>query len=68
MWSLGVILYILVTGFPPFNGKCDSEIVARVMSGQWDIAPLLEFNISEALIDLISRLLVFEPNQRYSAK
>jgi calcium-dependent protein kinase len=30
IWSLGVILYILLVGYPPFNGAEDSQIIAAV--------------------------------------
>jgi len=37
IWSIGVILYILLCGRPPFDGKDDKEIVRKVLIGHYDL-------------------------------
>lgn len=67
IWSSGVILYILLSGDPPFNGANDNEIYRRIQqkkfsfpSPQWD-------KISEEAKDLIKHMLC-DPKERYSAQ
>ena len=31
MWSIGCIMYLMLTGRPPFNGDTDSEIAAKIL-------------------------------------
>ncbi|KAL5567793.1 hypothetical protein UlMin_024368 [Ulmus minor] len=68
VWSAGVILYILLSGMPPFWGKTKSRIFdavriadLRFPSKPWD-------HISESARDLIRRMLCTDPSQRLNAQ
>ena len=68
LWSIGVILYILLTGRPPFDGNDDEEILENVKKGVYDKwaypFPLLSAHAK----DLIFKLLQYDPKKRLSAE
>ena len=67
MWSVGVIMYMLLSGVPPFQGETEVEIVRNVRSGIYDLEiPMLAHVTSEAK-NLMNRLLKYNPAERYSA-
>ena len=68
IWSIGVIFYVLLCGYPPFNGDTDIEIMQNVQRGQF-IFPEEEWDvISPEAKDLITKMLTYEPSKRISAK
>ncbi|KAM8758211.1 serine/threonine-protein kinase DCLK3 [Rhynchonycteris naso] len=69
MWAAGVILYILLCGFPPFRSpeRDQDELFHIIQQGHFEfLAPYWD-NISDAAKDLVSRLLVVDPKKRYTA-
>ena len=67
MWSIGVILYILLCGYPPFNGSNDEQIIKKVKEGKYRTDEEEWQNISKDAIDIITKLLQYEPGNRISA-
>lgn len=68
MWSLGVIMYILLCGYPPFYSNhglaLSPGMKKRIRAGQYDF-PAEEWNdISSDARDLIKKLLNTDPNER----
>ena len=68
IWSCGVILYILLSGNVPFNGRDEREITQKIKLGKFDLNRKPFDNISEEAKDLIKQCLEMNVNKRISAK
>ncbi|KAJ6348855.1 hypothetical protein OIU77_006439 [Salix suchowensis] len=67
VWSAGVILYILLSGVPPFWAETDSGIFRQILQGKLDLESDPWPNISESAKDLIGKMLDRDPRQRITA-
>jgi len=67
IWSSGIILYIMLSGDPPFNGANDNEIYRAISKKKYSFPDKEWKNISNEAKDLISHMMC-EPEQRYTAQ
>jgi len=68
VWSIGVIMYILLCGFPPFYAENNSKLFEKIMEGKFTFPSPYWDKISASAKDLIKCLLVVDPKKRYSSK
>jgi serine/threonine protein kinase len=67
MWSIGVILYILVCGHPPFDGKTTDELVDKIKKADFSFAGRGEWEDMAPVKNLIYELLQYSPIDRMEA-
>lgn len=68
IWSCGVITYILLCGRPPFDGKSDEEIQAKIRLGKFDLKSGIWSNIGLEVKELIRQMLDLNVLSRISAQ
>lgn len=67
IWSMGVVLYIMLSGKVPFPGRTEPEIIHNVIKGVFHFNHPAFGSVSEECKDLIKNCLVKDSKQRYSA-
>jgi len=69
IWSVGVILYMLLSGIPPFDGDTEKKIFSKILEGHVNLkCEPFNSRISYEAKHLIKQLLERDPNKRISAK
>ncbi|KAI9098274.1 kinase-like domain-containing protein [Phlyctochytrium arcticum] len=69
IWSIGVITYCLLVGYPPFDQAEDlPDLLDAITLGRYKFDKPYWDNISKAAKDFVSALIVVKPSDRPSAK
>lgn len=68
LWSIGVITYVLLCGFPPFYGKSQAQLFEKILNADYDFPEPEWTQISAEAKDFINHLLVLDVKQRYTTK
>jgi eukaryotic-like serine/threonine-protein kinase len=65
VWSLGVVLFEMLTGSPPFTGTTSADVMAEVLRG--DVPRGEIHGVPRSLMALVRRALAKEPGQRFAS-
>ncbi|XP_036764020.2 calcium/calmodulin-dependent protein kinase type 1D isoform X1 [Manis pentadactyla] len=67
-WSIGVIAYILLCGYPPFYDENDSKLFEQILKAEYEFDSPYWDDISESAKDFIRNLMEKDPNKRYTCE
>merc|ERR1712195_126961 len=68
IWSCGVIMYVLLCGYPPFFGETDAEVLSKVRLSNFSFNAADWKNVSEDAKNLIRMMLKMNPRDRATAE
>ena len=64
MWSCGVIVYILLGGYPPFHDDNHAILYRKIKAADYAFDPQYWDQVSDDAKDLIKKMLVVDPDKR----
>ncbi|XP_029362245.1 calcium/calmodulin-dependent protein kinase IGb [Echeneis naucrates] len=67
-WSIGVITYILLCGYPPFYEDSETRLFSKIMKAQYEFDSPFWDDISESAKDFIRNMMQKNPSMRYSTE
>mmetsp|Transcript_36993 Transcript_36993/g.42195 ORF Transcript_36993/g.42195 Transcript_36993/m.42195 type:complete len:532 (+) Transcript_36993:37-1632(+) len=68
MWSCGCIVYLLLGGNLPFMGRTQKELFRKIVAGNYEIDEESFAGVSEEARDLLTKMLVTDPDCRITAE
>uniref|UniRef100_A0A336JXH2 Calcium/calmodulin-dependent protein kinase type 1 n=1 Tax=Culicoides sonorensis TaxID=179676 RepID=A0A336JXH2_CULSO len=68
VWSIGVISYILLCGYPPFYDENDANLFAQILKGEFEFDSPYWDEISDSAKDFIQHLMCVNVEKRYTCK
>ncbi|CAG5133375.1 unnamed protein product [Candidula unifasciata] len=64
-WSLGVILFIMLSGYPPFSDeRKDMDLPKQIMGGHFSFPKQYWSEVSDTAVDLIKQMMIVDPKKR----
>ena len=68
IWSLGVLMFLLLTGKPPFYGENEKITIQRIQKARLDFSHPIWEKLSPYARELVEHLLVKDPSLRWTAE
>jgi serine/threonine protein kinase len=66
VWSAGVLLYVLLVGYPPFNGSTNNQIFESIVGDPLNLKSEPWPRVSSAAKELVRKMLLRDPKRRYT--
>jgi calcium/calmodulin-dependent protein kinase I len=68
LWSLGILAYVLLCGYPPFWADSQSELFRKIIDGSYTFHRDDWADVSDAARNFVANLLVVQPAARMTAR
>lgn len=68
VWSIGVISYILLCGYPPFYDENDANLFAQILKGEFEFDSPYWDEISDSAKDFIRQLMCVNVDKRFTCR